>query len=96
MVAFAKRTGLCASTLAVDLTKYYEMTSHDELLEQGTETCFPLALLRALCSSYRLQRRAMLGDGVGPVIEANGASAAGCSCAVGVAKLLTYALLKAV
>ena len=55
--------------------------------EQAVETGFPLVLLRALCSSYRLQRRALLGNGIGPVVEPNGTTAAGCSCAVGVAKL---------
>eukprot|EP00959_Pyramimonas_sp_CCMP1952_P317075 6636571-Pyramimonas_sp.AAC.1 len=78
MTAFARKTGMVSSTLAFDLTKYYEMISRDELYDQAVATEFPMVLLRALCSSYRFPRKAMLGKGVGPTIEANGAAAAGC------------------
>ena len=96
MTAFAKKTGMVSSTLAADLAKYCELISHDELYDQAAETEFPLVLLRALCSSYRLPRKATLGKGVGPAIEANGTAAAGCSFAVGVRKLLTYTLLRTI
>eukprot|EP00959_Pyramimonas_sp_CCMP1952_P057635 1203177-Pyramimonas_sp.AAC.1 len=63
MTAFEKKTGLVSSTLAIDLTKYYELISHDELYDQAVETEFPMVLLKAVCSSYRLPRKATLGKG---------------------------------
>ena len=93
LVAFARHRNLAAGTGVLDLARFYEHVSHAELKEQAEATGFNLRLLQCLCVTYRLDRRASWAGSVSDAFQANGTITAGCSCAVGVAKLLLHALL---
>eukprot|EP00959_Pyramimonas_sp_CCMP1952_P121242 2535130-Pyramimonas_sp.AAC.1 len=72
------------------------MVSHQELLCAARDIDFPLALLRPLHALRRGPRRAVYQQSVSDVINANGSIIAGCSCATGLAKLLTITTLRSI
>eukprot|EP00959_Pyramimonas_sp_CCMP1952_P020101 424292-Pyramimonas_sp.AAC.1 len=49
LTALAYEKGLSTGTVLGDLRKFYENTSHKELLVEAQATGFPVKLLRACC-----------------------------------------------
>ena len=76
------------------MMKFYEMVSHNELLCAARDTGFSVRLLKPWCALYRGPRRASYHTSTSDVIHAHGAIIAGCSCATGLAKLMTITVLR--
>eukprot|EP00959_Pyramimonas_sp_CCMP1952_P328086 6868505-Pyramimonas_sp.AAC.1 len=60
------------------------------MLREALVTGFPVRLLKCLCAGYRLPRRARWKSFTSDQVRANGTVAAGCSCALALAKLLVH------
>ena len=79
-----------------DLAKFYEHVSHDELRAEARASDFNLRLLRALVCGYRQPRRAVFHGAISSQYSCNGTIAAGCSCALTLAKCLFRCLFRRV
>ena len=81
------------ATAAADLSKFYERIRHDLLVEEGSQSRYPLRLLRLNISAYRGVRRCSYRRALGRPVRARRSVGAGCSHAHGVIKLF---LLRAI
>ena len=64
------------------------------LKQEGEQLDFPKELLRLLCVSYRMPRRAKWGEVISEELVVNGTLAAGCPCATGPAKVIMHRALE--
>eukprot|EP00959_Pyramimonas_sp_CCMP1952_P474962 9503942-Pyramimonas_sp.AAC.2 len=97
MAAFARETrGLVSATLFLDPRKFYEHSSHAELLAAAEQVAFLKALIRAYCTVYRSPRRVPRQGAISRVIKPNGSVIAGCSGATSLARLLLVSVLRRV
>ncbi|CAK0821544.1 unnamed protein product, partial [Prorocentrum cordatum] len=91
MVACHARTvGFAHAAGLLDLAMSYEHAPHEVLRQEGVRAGVPQDLLRLLCISCKMPRRAKNRETACEKLEVNGTRATECSCATGPAKVLMH------
>jgi len=80
-------------SLFLDMAKFYEVISHQVLLEEAAAVDFPLALLKGALELYSGPRAIVQGRGASDIFECSGTILPGCSMATTIARVMLQRLL---